>query len=98
MATYPYRCECMDSVVEIQQGMTEDRFTSCLQVYERLGTEPPDDCLARGGCRAERLIADSGGVIVRAGSRGSCSLGEKAQTCGARCGQGAPGQAACPFG
>jgi len=97
MATYLYRCDCMKHEVEVSQPMSEGAFVSCLQVYERLGVQPPPKCAANGGCRAERLIAGSVGVIAK-GPRQSCSLGDRASTCGCRCASAAAGPAPCPFG
>ena len=31
MATYTYRCECMEGEVDVTQPMSEDAFASCLQ-------------------------------------------------------------------
>lgn len=94
MATYLYRCECMNEV-EVSQPMSEDTFTNCLQIYERLGQPAPAECSDRGGCPAERLIAGTAGVISK-GSSMSCSLGDRASACGGGCGSGGGG--GCPFG
>ncbi|MCX7047923.1 MAG: hypothetical protein NTX50_20860 [Candidatus Sumerlaeota bacterium] len=98
MATYEYKCDCMKKEVEVAQPMSEPAFTSCLQVYERLGRKAPARCVERGGDSARRLIAGSAGVIISKGPRQSCSLGEKASQCGSCCSASHGAQAACPFG
>ena len=97
MATYIYRCDCMEGEVEVTQPMSEDTFTSCLQVYERLGQPAPDGCSSQGGCRAERLIAQTAGVIS-SGPKSACSIGEKAAGCGSCCSPPTGGAGHCPFG
>lgn len=97
MATYIYRCNCVEGEIEVTQPMSEDAFTNCLQVYQRLDQPAPDVCREKGGCNAERLIAGANGVVVK-GARSSCSIGDRASSCGSCCATAPGGGGGCPFG
>ena len=97
MATYLYRCPCMNEEVEVSQPMSENAFDNCLKIFERLGIEAPAACVESDGCAVERLIAGTAGVISRGAPAPSCSIGgDKAATCGSCCSPTSGG--GCPFG
>jgi hypothetical protein len=87
----------MDGEVEVEQRMSEETFTSCLQIYERLGRPAPAGCAQRGGCRATRLIAGAAGIVMK-GPKVSCSIGDKAAACGSCCASSPAHAGHCPFG
>ena len=96
MATYLYRCKCLGEI-EVTQPMSEDRFENCLQIYERLHQKAPAACLKNNGCSVERLIAGTAGILVK-GAQNSCSLGDKAESCGGCCQAASTSGPSCPFG
>jgi len=71
MPTYEYACEACGHTFEHSQSIADAPLAEC----------------PKCGGHVKRLISSSGGVIVKGGSGGACSLRDSGSTC---CGLGEP--------